>query len=502
MKKLRAIFIIGILLSLSGCLIYFVSQPASTVSAGISFKVAVTSLPAQFSISTARATPVVGIEIPDSWSVSSVTYLWGAGGTNPISGIGIFVREESEYMNTNYATKGYVWRCYKGPELELEYLESLAEAYGDMYFTVNVHSGASGTYILRYCAGPGPAGSSCAVECHISNSNLNTRGYGTRLAETDPLATYPDIVQRKIVVNGSAYYLDNWQSCSKPIEYGSLDDVAYGAGSFVAVGDMGEILTSPDGITWTERDSGTEKDLRGVAYGAGSFVAVGDKGEILTSPDGITWTEMTSGAEKDLLGVAYGNGRFVAVGSYGEILTSPDGITWTRRDSGTERSFNGVAYGNGIFVAVGQMGEILTSPDGITWTERDSGIERSLYGVAYGAGTFVAVGSYGEILTSPDGITWTRRDSGTERSLNGVAYGNGIFVAVGQMGEILTSPDGITWTERCSGTSGYLQKVSCGNDTFVAVGETETGFGNAIILMSKHPSTTGGGGGCFISAIE
>ena len=424
MKKLRAIFIIGILLSLSGCLIYFVSQPASTVSAGISFKVAVTSLPAQFSISTARATPVVGIEIPDSWSVSSVTYLWGAGGTNPISGIGIFVREESEYMNTNYATKGYVWRCYKGPELELEYLESLAEAYGDMYFTVNVHSGASGTYILRYCAGPGPAGSSCAVECHISNSNLNTRGYGTRLAETDPLATYPDIVQRKIVVNGSAYYLDNWQSCSKPIEYGSLDDVAYGAGSFVAVGDMGEILTSPDGITWTERDSGTEKDLRGVAYGAGTFVAVGDKGEILTSPDGITWTEMTSGAEKDLLGVAYGNGRFVAVGSYGEILTSPDGITWTRRDSGTERS------------------------------------------------------------------------------LNGVAYGNGIFVAVGQMGEILTSPDGITWTERCSGTSGYLQKVSCGNDTFVAVGETETGFGNAIILMSKHPSTTGGGGGCFISAIE
>ena len=424
MQKLRVIFIIGILLSLSGCLIYFVSQPASTVSAGISFKVAVTSLPAQFSISTARATPVVGIEIPDSWSVSSVTYLWGAGGTNPISGIGIFVREESEYMNTNYATKGYVWRCYKGPELELEYLESLAEAYGDMYFTVNVHSGASGTYILRYCAGPGPAGSSCAVECHISNSNLNTRGYGTRLAETDPLPTYPDIVQRKIVVNGSAYYLDNWQSCSKPIEYGSLDDVAYGAGSFVAVGDMGEILTSPDGITWTERDSGTEKDLRGVAYGAGTFVAVGDKGEILTSPDGITWTEMTSGAEKDLLGVAYGNGRFVAVGSYGEILTSPDGITWTRRDSGTERS------------------------------------------------------------------------------LNGVAYGNGIFVAVGQMGEILTSPDGITWTERCSGTSGYLQKVSCGNDTFVAVGETETGFGNAIILMSKHPSTTGGGGGCFISAIE
>jgi len=342
MKKLRVIFIIGILLSLSGCLIYFVSQPPSTVS-GIPFKVAVTSLPAQFSIEKATATSVVGIEIPDSWSVSSVTYLWGAGGTNPISGTGIFIREESEYMNTNYATKGYVWKCYKGPELGPEYLD-LGYYYGDMYFTVNVHYGASGTYTLRYCAGPGPGGSSCAVECHISQSNLNTRGYCARLAGTDPLPAYPEIVQRKIVVNGSAYYLDNWQSCSKPNEYGSLS------------------------------------------------------------------------------GVAYGNGTFVAVGSYGEILTSPDGVTWTRRDSGTEKDLSGVAYG---------------------------------------VGTFIAVGSYGEILTSPDGLAWT---------------------------------------ERCSGTSSLLKEVSYGNDTFVAVGETV--FGDAIILMSKYPSTTGGGGGCFISAIE
>jgi len=325
-------------------------------------------------------------------------------------------------MNTNYATKGYVWKCYKGPELGPEYLD-LGYYYGDMYFTVNVHYGASGTYTLRYCAGPGPGGSSCAVECHISQSNLNTRGYCARLAGTDPLPAYPEIVQRKIVVNGSAYYLDNWQSCSKPNEYGSLS------------------------------------------------------------------------------GVAYGNGTFVAVGSYGEILTSPDGVTWTRRDSGTERSLYGVAYGNGIFVAVGgYMREILTSPDGIIWTERDSGTEKDLSGVAYGAGTFVAVGSYGEILTSPDGITWTRRDSGTEKDLSGVAYGVGTFIAVGSYGEILTSPDGLAWTERCSGTSSLLKEVSYGNDTFVAVGETV--FGDAIILMSKYPSTTGGGGGCFISAIE
>jgi len=52
----------------------------------------------------------------------------------------------------------------------------------------------------------------------------------------------------------------------------------------VAVGDGGTILTSPDGVSWTERDSGTSNWLWGVTYGNGTFVAVGDYGTILTSP--------------------------------------------------------------------------------------------------------------------------------------------------------------------------------------------------------------------------
>jgi hypothetical protein len=32
-----------------------------------------------------------------------------------------------------------------------------------------------------------------------------------------------------------------------------------------------------------------------VTYGNGLFVAVGDGGTILTSPDGVTWTAQTSG---------------------------------------------------------------------------------------------------------------------------------------------------------------------------------------------------------------
>jgi hypothetical protein len=46
---------------------------------------------------------------------------------------------------------------------------------------------------------------------------------------------------------------------------------------------------------WTERASGTSNWLNGVTYGNGLFVAVGEDGTILTSPDGVTWTQRTSG---------------------------------------------------------------------------------------------------------------------------------------------------------------------------------------------------------------
>ena len=60
--------------------------------------------------------------------------------------------------------------------------------------------------------------------------------------------------------------------------------MAYGNSLFVAVGDGGVILTSPDGVNWTARVSGTYNSLFGVTYGNGTFVAVGDGGTILTSP--------------------------------------------------------------------------------------------------------------------------------------------------------------------------------------------------------------------------
>ena len=97
----------------------------------------------------------------------------------------------------------------------------------------------------------------------------------------------------------------------------------------------------------------------------GLFVAVGESGRILTSSDGINWTNTTSGVSINLYSVTYSEslGLFVAVGGNGTILTSSDGINWTSTTSGVSTNLQSVTYSEslGLFVAVGGNATILKS---------------------------------------------------------------------------------------------------------------------------------------------
>src|SRR5438128_1248646 len=59
-------------------------------------------------------------------------------------------------------------------------------------------------------------------------------------------------------------------------------------------------------------------DLQGVAYGNGIFVVVGG-GAILTSSDGVQWTQGDFKAPARLTAATYGNGLFVAAG-WGSVI--------------------------------------------------------------------------------------------------------------------------------------------------------------------------------------
>jgi len=79
-----------------------------------------------------------------------------------------------------------------------------------------------------------------------------------------------------------------WQNPQPTGEY--LVDAAYGKGRFVAVGSVGTLLTSPNGIHWKACDSLTSENFMGVAYGNSTFVAITEFGAVFTSPHGKHWT--------------------------------------------------------------------------------------------------------------------------------------------------------------------------------------------------------------------
>jgi hypothetical protein len=159
---------------------------------------------------------------------------------------------------------------------------------------------------------------------------------------------------------------------------------AYGNGMYVSVGNSasgGAYLTSGDGINWTNHTF-TSANFRNIAFGAGTFVAVGDNGYVATS-QGVGWTTRLSGSPNPVYGVCYGDGYFVAVGSGGSITTSPDGTNWSSRSSGTTTTLERVAWGGGRFVVTGDSGLLLqsapTEPSLVT-TSVPSGVELDLVG--------------------------------------------------------------------------------------------------------------------------
>ncbi len=215
--------------------------------------------------------------------------------------------------------------------------------------------------------------------------------------------------------------------------------VAWSGSQFVAVGDNGTILTSPDGSSWSAQNAGTSELLQGMVWSGSQFVVVGGRGIILTSPNGSSWSAQNAGTSQYLIDIAWSGSQFAVVGDNGTILTSPDGSSWSAQNAGTSERLQGIAWSGSQFVVVGGRGIILTSPNGSSWSAQNAGTSELLCEVVWSGSQFVVVGFSGTILTSPDGSSWSAQNAGTSDSLYAVAWSGSQFVVVGNTGIIFTS---------------------------------------------------------------
>ena len=263
---------------------------------------------------------------------------------------------------------------------------------------------------------------------------------------------------------------------------------------------MCTILGQAASKSWPHLSAGGKDiQINGVCCGNGVWVAVGEAdgadGYILSSPDGVTWTEHANTHNIDLRAVAFGNGLFVAVGAadtvsggHAYILTSTDGAAWTERSGGAKQyGLNAVAYGDNVWCAVGDndTGDayIVTSDStGVTWTERAAGtiatlILKTVYfnGGVWSAGGYEAATSKGYFLKSTNGTTWADGDSFAACTIRSIAFGNGKYVAVGFDSSVggtvvFNSTDAITWVKQTYTSTNYIYSITCSHNVWVGVG--------------------------------
>jgi hypothetical protein len=258
----------------------------------------------------------------------------------------------------------------------------------------------------------------------------------------------------------------------------TLRSVAGSPARLVAVGDNGSgeavVISSTDGSTWSVqyRTGATPSQLSKVIWAGAQFIAVGQErivsagklyGLVLTSPDGMTWTQRAAGKielgesefvnERDMTSVAWSGSRFVAVGlGTGldpAVWVSTDAETWTAGSVPPEPAvalfpWTDITWGNGRFVAVGATPgwyppnsfppgahtPVFTSIDGMSWlTGPPSAMLPPMRAVTAGANEYLAVGDTNR-ESSANGIDWTVT---TATGCGNAVLWDGVhYVAVGQ----------------------------------------------------------------------
>lgn len=299
----------------------------------------------------------------------------------------------------------------------------------------------------------------------------------------------------------------------------SLHGVAYGNGVFVAVGAIGAIIRSADGVTWEAAAAAMSADLEAVAFAGGAFLAVGADATVLASSDGLAWTQEWPGAvQGDLAGVRV-SGAFAGNPGPMFLVWSSSSIALRRLD-GTWLPIplpEGAVVSKTPFWVNSAICATITCPagwcdieecgptnfyvthDGVSWEALCYGLEQGPVDVVPRGKGLVGLhryesGSVSTLWTTPDGWSWFEQPSAFNVPMHAIEAGNGVFVAVGDHGAIWTSPDGMAWTS-ASGPTIDLDRAAWNDVTFAASGLRRVSDGDSNVSGNEVEKAVIGGDG-------
>jgi hypothetical protein len=196
--------------------------------------------------------------------------------------------------------------------------------------------------------------------------------------------------------------------------------IAFGHNTYVEVGykrtgQPPDVYSSPTfNGGWVKRDGKADENLMGVGFAKGLFIAVGQGGTVITSPDGTDWTPRDSKTSGFIWNVTTGGPYIVASGQWGRLLVSENGTDWTRMQTEVAGHLKDIAFGKQTFVAVGWDGAIVQSNVIGSDSQEEIRLTKPVWSnQAFSCQFAGTLGARYVLEGSNDGNTWSERESVT-----------------------------------------------------------------------------------------
>jgi hypothetical protein len=150
----------------------------------------------------------------------------------------------------------------------------------------------------------------------------------------------------------------------------------YGNQAFIAVGQNGLVLSSPDARNWTVRRSAGRREphLSSVAWNGKTYVAPYDNDRVLISANGRDWTVTRAAGAPEKGHIVWLGNKFRVINTVSQLYESEDGLSWSKHSANLGCSQDGslvdirnMVTVNGVWIVLGRCLEKRSATESFLW---------------------------------------------------------------------------------------------------------------------------------------
>jgi hypothetical protein len=267
-----------------------------------------------------------------------------------------------------------------------------------------------------------------------------------------------------IVLLGSQNLQAQWIYTNGPDKGTVMCFLVNGSNLFAGTVDRGVSLSTNNGISWTEVNTGlidtalaysqriNALAMIGSNLFAGSSTFIGSGGVFLSTNNGASWSTVNTGLTKlDIRSFAVNGSNLFAGTDGGVFLSTNNGTSWTAVNTGLTNTYitSFAVKDSNLFAGTNGGGVFLSTNNGTSWSAVNNGLTNlSISALAVnGSHLFAGTWDDGVFLSTNNGTNWTNVKIGLDFIFvtSFAVHGSNLFAGTVYGGVFLSTDNGTSW---------------------------------------------------------